>query len=397
MTNLQKETCFIELDNLKGIKFNFLLLYFFAVGIGLACSSSLALAIDYSVNAITGSWKDTGLVITAGQKIKITASGRWCWGSGANDCSGPLGVSSDLVPCPTADCSPIPMLLDGSNIGGLVGRIGDSVFGIGSSYSLTSSSNGSLSVAFNDWLGHYSDNSGSISMSVSIYNPTVGPINTPPENAPPEDSTPDILLQIVPILASLKKSSSGPSLPQAKCCEQYDNWSDGQYIHKCYYDGYIEMRAYRKSDGWCTASLVYYYPTDPQYHYTNLFHTRLFKFLDDKGDFPDRELFGDIIKSTLSEHFTEMESDSEKLSFQKGSYTNGEYSYDERFFCDKINGTYNDAINNKFGLQGCPTTSSQHMGVQPPPRDWEESFNTSPNKCGYMDNHTYIPDSLWRP
>lgn len=96
---------------------------------------------------------DTGLNLSPGQTVVVTASGTWNTGGfGATDATG-LGATGGLA--------------GGLRIGSLVGRVGGgNWFQLASSATLTASQNGDLFLAMNDT--SYADNTGSISVGAQV-------------------------------------------------------------------------------------------------------------------------------------------------------------------------------------------------------------------------------------
>jgi len=106
--------------------------------------------VDAYVNSTANTWLDTGIDITAGRQITMTASGEACLG--LNMCQGPDGGSSNFNGCPS---------------GSLVGKIGNgNQFCVGSNYQQIARSSGRLYLAYND--ENYSDNSGYFSVTVNV-------------------------------------------------------------------------------------------------------------------------------------------------------------------------------------------------------------------------------------
>lgn len=108
----------------------------------------------------------TGLHVCPGQTLVIEAYGRWCWGGG-NDCSGPSGTPGRPLP------SELPVLRSGSDFGTLVGVVAAWTFEIGGSSAIIDvQTEGDLVLWMNDRIGAYDDNSGSLTVAVSVYSGT---------------------------------------------------------------------------------------------------------------------------------------------------------------------------------------------------------------------------------
>lgn len=102
---------------------------------------------------------DFGIFVAQGQTVQFSASGLWGSG-GVNPLTGPDGLAA------------LGGLSPGLRLGSLVGRIGGGAwFAIGASTSITASQGGSLYLAMND--SFYDDNSGQISVSVSVVASTI--------------------------------------------------------------------------------------------------------------------------------------------------------------------------------------------------------------------------------
>lgn len=106
---------------------------------------------------------DTGVDISDGDVLKITASGSWCYASWLpSSCSGPDGATTAAV---------WDLLVKTAPQGALVGRIGSGDwFFVGSSYEETATSSGRLLLACNDNVvsGGYGDNTGSVASVIKV-------------------------------------------------------------------------------------------------------------------------------------------------------------------------------------------------------------------------------------
>jgi hypothetical protein len=103
-------------------------------------------------------WTDTGIDVTAGQTISVTASGTIT--IGPNSYSSPAGqagcVASESMVAPGLTCYM------------LVGRIGNGVpFAVGTNTTWQAAASGRLGLGVND--GIFSDNSGSFTAVVSVH------------------------------------------------------------------------------------------------------------------------------------------------------------------------------------------------------------------------------------
>ena len=113
----------------------------------------------------TSPWAgNTGLDVSAGQTLGITATGIWAsgsWTGGAN------GDQSN--PTPGGD-----YIMPNANAYSLIGKIGDTgaPFFIGTAYSSQLNATGRLYLSMNDSPDSFGDNSGSLTVVISLENPT---------------------------------------------------------------------------------------------------------------------------------------------------------------------------------------------------------------------------------
>jgi hypothetical protein len=101
----------------------------------------------------------TGFTVCAGQQLSFEATGNWCWG-GVPDCSGPDGTPGRPQP------GELPVTKPGSYFGALIGRVGGSVFHIGSSANISAPASGELELLMNDNVNSYADNSGQLLVTI---------------------------------------------------------------------------------------------------------------------------------------------------------------------------------------------------------------------------------------
>jgi hypothetical protein len=116
----------------------------------------------FNINiAANACWVNTGLKVTAGQTIVITASGTAnTWGGKDISNGGPDGQPTNM--CGAVECPRI-----GANYGALIGRIGEGeTFLVGSYLEFTASAEGDLYLTINDW--ECIDNLGSFNVTVTI-------------------------------------------------------------------------------------------------------------------------------------------------------------------------------------------------------------------------------------
>lgn len=101
-------------------------------------------------------WVDTGVMLKEGESFSIEADGTW-----SN--SGPPAIGPDGF----IDYVHPGTLLATANLGSLIGKVGDVVFGVGSNFVGASRSAGRLYLAMNDTPGNYSDNQGKLRVRIS--------------------------------------------------------------------------------------------------------------------------------------------------------------------------------------------------------------------------------------
>lgn len=103
-------------------------------------------------------WQNAGIGVVAGQKISITAFGRWNNGPDGAD-YGPGGNGKEGA----------GLVAPSSPTGALVGRIGESIpFTIGEGANVTATASGQLRLAMDDWPDSYSDNHGMMTVLITV-------------------------------------------------------------------------------------------------------------------------------------------------------------------------------------------------------------------------------------
>lgn len=105
-------------------------------------------------------WSGTGIHVTAGEHLHITASGQITWDPTVREPTvGPEGASWT----PDNVASPEDFLFQQSPIASLIGEVGDTMFWIGASQEITAPASGELKLAMNErWVaGSWDDNRGS--------------------------------------------------------------------------------------------------------------------------------------------------------------------------------------------------------------------------------------------
>ena len=128
--------------------------------LALAVTPVLAKSVPKTVKVpATMSWNNTRIQISAGQAIKIQASGKASTLKTVKSSqSGPAGQK---IICGSVKSAPPPCALTGAKYGALVGKIGNNpAFVIGKKLNFTAKHSGTLYLSVNDNLGWYHDNSG---------------------------------------------------------------------------------------------------------------------------------------------------------------------------------------------------------------------------------------------
>jgi hypothetical protein len=115
----------------------------------------------YTVSGLTVPGADTGLALTAGMSVTVTAEGAICV-SGTSRCHGPDGMSE----VDTTKSNYGGFVLPGAPAYGLLGRVGDGSWVQVGSGPTTLSGTGDLVFAVNDDL--LSDNTGSFTVTVTV-------------------------------------------------------------------------------------------------------------------------------------------------------------------------------------------------------------------------------------
>jgi hypothetical protein len=131
---------------------------------------------DYTIEVFADQpWQDTGIVLEEGRRFEIHyLSGGWTFWEGTIPLLDGRGYGQI---CEGAYCcEPLPLEPKGS----LIGKIGGDVFFIGNQGMFTASESGALSLQMNDCDGGWGDNTGSVTVRV-----TVSETSTPTFDAAP--------------------------------------------------------------------------------------------------------------------------------------------------------------------------------------------------------------------
>jgi hypothetical protein len=138
-----------------------------AVGLSSAATPFAAKTVNVPANQ---EWTDTGIALTVGKKVTITASGMIQWGSGSPTV-GPLGKTFSQNSCGEQtykhQTEPPPFLAPGRNCYSMLFRIGTSgvPFQTGTKIAFVSPVAGELFLGVND--NYFPDNSGSWTAKIS--------------------------------------------------------------------------------------------------------------------------------------------------------------------------------------------------------------------------------------
>jgi hypothetical protein len=106
--------------------------------------------------AANAGWVDSGIAVSAGQKLTISAAGRWS--NSGPPAQGPGGFAGHLY-----DGTVLPE----APLAALVGRVGDAMFLIGERYEGASPGSGTLELGIND-TPTFDDNQGSLTVTVQV-------------------------------------------------------------------------------------------------------------------------------------------------------------------------------------------------------------------------------------
>lgn len=108
----------------------------------------------------TSSWKDSGVTLSGGETVCVTASASWK--------PDPQQATVDAMGRPSL-CTSSPCPIPTANSGALVGRIGSNTpFIVGSNFKFSTTQSGTLQFMINDDVNILNDNSGSASVQVQI-------------------------------------------------------------------------------------------------------------------------------------------------------------------------------------------------------------------------------------
>ena len=107
-------------------------------------------------------WMESGIVVTAGQRLVIDARGTW---------SIKRAKSAWLSPAGERELRSTHALVPFAPLGGLVGRLGDRVFYIGEHHAESVQAGGTLLLSINDEKGNFGDNTGAVIADISVTQP----------------------------------------------------------------------------------------------------------------------------------------------------------------------------------------------------------------------------------
>ncbi|MFC2155849.1 LecA/PA-IL family lectin [Acidobacteriota bacterium] len=117
---------------------------------------------QYRVYANVSAGKNTNIHVKKGDTISITANGTWCWGQCGTCCCTAEGTPG------RPNAGERPTKCSGVIFGKLIAKINNICWQIGSNRKFISNTSGNLSLAMNDRVGWYHDNSGYLNVSVRI-------------------------------------------------------------------------------------------------------------------------------------------------------------------------------------------------------------------------------------
>jgi hypothetical protein len=147
-------------------------------------TTSQALTVYSFSVPITAPWYDTGIDVTAGQAVNITASGTVRFGPFSSQTTDPNGGDSfggttfdALAVYPNTVVVSLIGKIGGTTAIGtgtplLAGVAGNGLGFVGSTYSQLASTSGRLFLGFNDEVNQFFDNSGTFSVLVSVPEPS---------------------------------------------------------------------------------------------------------------------------------------------------------------------------------------------------------------------------------
>jgi hypothetical protein len=109
-------------------------------------------------------WQNTGIYVSAGQTLRITATGTWSHGI-EGVCCGPNPFDANGY----RDKYDPHALLPAQRVGSLIGRIGNGgYFFVGTDFQITSTQSGNLQLIINDVIGSFGDNSGELAVNIRV-------------------------------------------------------------------------------------------------------------------------------------------------------------------------------------------------------------------------------------
>ncbi|MEM7799760.1 MAG: hypothetical protein AAF633_11265 [Chloroflexota bacterium] len=162
-----------------------------------------------TVDAENG-WQSTGIELPANTSIKFeVTSGTWTHWSGTigyNDGSGQDYICAENFE--PQDCSePLP----GFNSGGLIGQVGDQIFGIGSSKTIILSASGYLYLRINDADRYLEDNDGVLTVSITTEESATATNTLSPAATEAATETPDPTLTLAATATTQATVAASPT------------------------------------------------------------------------------------------------------------------------------------------------------------------------------------------
>lgn len=144
---------------------------------------SLSGITNFIVKADKAVWQNSGIFVRQGQQIQLKASGKWQFGAFCNATTAD-GHGAETLLCNDAFNKRIATDL---NTGALLGKIGKNgePFQVNDLYEFTAQQDGYIYFTGNDIPGFYSDNSGTLTVSIALLNPVAVVTTTNKTASPP--------------------------------------------------------------------------------------------------------------------------------------------------------------------------------------------------------------------
>jgi len=121
---------------------------------GMRAVATLPRAIEVPASA---SWVDTGIEVTQGAELEITASGQWS--NAGPPAKGPGGFDGYVHPGTVLASAPLAAL---------IGKVGEEMFAVGERFAGRSPATGRLYLSINDTAGTFGDNQGVLKVTITV-------------------------------------------------------------------------------------------------------------------------------------------------------------------------------------------------------------------------------------